>query len=173
MKSKIGNFIPPLLTVFIGAILYSVWPEPAGMLQGQVTHVDVQRNVEQIEEPIKHEEFAPEESNLAKILDRPLFSETRRNPEIKNEQEPQEPDEAFVAIPEQETSEPVKVPPPDVEFLGIMKRGEKLSALLRSNGVDEWHQRGNIVMDWEITEIKNDAVTFVNAEEEITIKIRH
>ncbi len=167
MLNKFQKFSPPLLTIIIVAIVIFTWPSkkpifniPPIELASLLDNKEPTRNS-------KDQGLSPNETDLTTIINRPLFSKNRRNPEpiaiVRTEK----------AVIEEivKIEQPIPIKTPDLEFVGVMKMGENLSALLRVDQSEKWYQLGSTLSGWEIITISDNAVTLINGTQEITIAI--
>lgn len=179
---KLRNFIPPPFIAIVVAGFAAVYLD------------DDERGLKSMPEPIASE-FATDngvatavtgndddfvaspstfgDDELVAIAERPLFSETRRKPEIKPKLVlPLEPaEDEFVEIeieePELEKKQPEAEPPipPDFTYQGFVRSGENLIALVQNKQTsrEKWVKIGDPLDGWTVTKVSEKQIEFDRA----------
>jgi len=98
------------------------------------------------------------------ITTRPLFSPTRRVPEVIAPAAIEQ--EASVPAATSQTPQPEALPPPELIMIGMLLDGPTPKALIRDAGGNEtWVQDGDIIEGWHVVHISTQSITLqLNAE---------
>ena len=96
---------------------------------------------------------------LAESLERPLFSETRRIPELIKEYQPEEALEEFFEPSVEETLEPI-AGPTEALFRGFIQSENRAKALIAASERDQgrWFAEGDNFQGWIVVDIEKNAV---------------
>lgn len=164
---KLRAFIPPLSFLLTTAVL-------AAVLVRQTPPAAFQSDLEissDIGRPRSTESteliFLPEPTDysqhLVQVAERPLFSETRRNP-VAQAPAPVEP--AYVEeVVEEVAPDPMVAAAPNLTLLGYMQTAEVLSVLISSDLVAEevWVKVGDYLGEWQVVDVAPSQVSIEKA----------
>jgi len=166
--TNLRYLFPPLLTVLIAIGIYFTRPVPIETWTNAMVSLDANPNTSKTLVHQKAAQSIDPKRELSEVFKRPLFSDTRRNPVLQEKVIPQK---ITSKKPEVKTIEKSEKTPPNLQFVGVIKRGIKFSALLRNDRTEEWHSLGDKISEWEIIDIRREKVTFKYKAQEFSILI--
>ncbi len=168
----IRNLIPPPLILL-----------PIGLLTFLILKEDVQINSDASLSPAETTATATakgtmsssgfpnallEDAVITALSERPLFSPTRTRYEpVKKVKTPQQAPEEIVIAP----TKPPDIPPPEVEFLGVISENGTYSALLKAQNEEKWYRSGDRIGDWTILNVYGDHINLGHGEQTISVHL--
>ena len=167
--TRLRHLFPPLSTLFIVSSIFFVSPERTENYVTLPLTISNPKTEKATSELIVNQ-IPNNKYNLSEVYERPLFSATRRNP-APEEQKIEVPKTDFHKEPEVKVIKEPERKSPDIQFLGVMRSGDKYSVLLRNERTEKWYDIRDKILDWEIVNIENEIVTLRYKKQEISIPI--
>lgn len=153
------HIIPPVFTLCVLVLLfmYAMFGTDPTTLQTEDIRAepDPTQSVTRVENRLSIVTYDVSPEDLKDVKNAPLFSPTRRKPEIATI-EPVEIIEPVISV--EPTIEPEPAVPPKVQFLGLIDHTGNRSALILYQGKETWIVIGDNIDNWTVSAITRDTL---------------